>query len=97
MAEQKGSQDLVQQIKKTLNALEVFQRTIATEKHIPISQLGEVLREERKKQKVTRDMLSRLSGVSIGTINAIETGKTTPSLVNIQKVLQALGKNLWIK
>lgn len=98
MAEQKeSSQDLIQQIIRTVNALEVFQRTVATEKLIPISELGQVIREERKKQKVTRDMLSKLSGVSIGTINAIEMGKNTPSLVNIQKVLQALGKNIWIK
>lgn len=64
---------------------------------IPIEGLGEAVREERKKQKITREVLSKLSGVSTGTIIAIEQKKLTVTLETAQKVLRALGKKLWIK
>ncbi len=98
MAEQKRPQDFAETLKKALEALENYQRTIApSEQYIPVNQLGNLVRAERKKQKVTKDTLSKLSGVSVGTINAIEAGKDTPSLANIQKVLHALGKKIWLK
>ncbi len=91
-------EDLASILKKASEALEFHQRMMTSQDQLShINQLSLVIKQERKKQKITQDTLSRLSGVSLGTIIAIESGKTTPSLCNVQKVLQVLGKELWVK
>jgi len=62
----------------------------------PIDNLGVIVRKVRKDQKVSLQVLAALSGISLGTIRAIEGGKKTASIENTVKILGALGKNLWI-
>jgi DNA-binding XRE family transcriptional regulator len=63
----------------------------------PIEKLGTFLRATRENQKVTLHTLASLSGVSVGTIAAIEKGKLSVSVENLIKVLSALGKSLCIR
>ena len=97
MAEVKENDDLSSLLKKALESLENNKRISSSQELVPIEQLQKLVRNERKKQKVTRDMLSKLAGVSVGTVNSIETGKLTVSISNVQKVLNVLGKKLWLK
>lgn len=97
MAEVKKVEDIQFFLKKALDSLENSKRIATTQEMVPVEQIQKLVRAERKKQRVTRDMLSKLAGVSVGTVNAIETGKLTVSISNAQKVLNALGKKLWIK
>ncbi len=97
MAEVKKVEDIQFFLKMALDSLENSKRIATTQEMVPVEQIQKLVRAERKKQRVTRDMLSKLAGVSVGTVNAIETGKLTVSISNAQKVLNALGKKLWIK
>ncbi len=45
-----------------------------------------VLREERKKKRITQEQLAGMVGVSRQSINAIERGKYTPSTVLALKI-----------
>ncbi len=96
-ANQDKNKDILNILKKATEALEIYQRSASSDQYTSIEQLGEVIRSERKKQKVSQELLGKLSGVSIGVVISIESGKMTPSLFNVQKVLQALGKKIWIK
>lgn len=78
-------------------AIEYYERTLQATRLDTIDQLGSIVTEERKKQKITLDVLAKLSGLSVGTIIAIESGKTSVSLSNVQKVLNALGRRVWIR
>lgn len=45
-----------------------------------------ILKDERKKKKITQEQLASLVGVSRQSINAIERGKYTPSTVLALKI-----------
>jgi len=45
-----------------------------------------ILKEERKKKKITQEQLATMVGVSRQSINAIERGKYTPSTVLALKI-----------
>lgn len=53
--------------------------------------MGYRIREEREKKNMTQEELSRASGVSRGTISALENGSsratTTKTLMNIARAL----------
>lgn len=53
--------------------------------------MGYKIKEEREKQNMTQERLAELSGVSRGTISALENGTsratTTKTLANIAKAL----------
>lgn len=97
MANNKQTEDITVTLKKIIDTLESKARVSISQEPLPIEQLKFVVRTERKKQKVTRDMLAKLAGVSVGTVNAVETGKLTVSVMNLQKILNALGKKLCIR
>ncbi len=61
-----------------------------------VETLGKIVRKARKEQKVSLQVLAALSGVSLGTIQNIESGKGSPSLKNVNQVLNALGKKIWV-
>lgn len=84
-------------LKTALDSIESNKRISLAQELVPIEQIQKFVRSERKQQKINRDILAKLAGVSVGTINAIETGKLTVSIYNTQKVLNALGKKLWIR
>lgn len=92
-----NNKDIMQVLSHAKEVIELYQRTIQSISSEPIDKLGSIVREERKKQKIPREVLAKLSGVSVGTIIAIESGKNSASLSNVQKILQALGRKLWIR
>lgn len=52
--------------------------------------LGEVLKEERQRQKLTQRQLGELAGVTESIISKVENGHTA-SFFSIDGILQALG------
>ncbi|TDU02487.1 helix-turn-helix protein [Streptomyces sp. 846.5] len=53
--------------------------------------LAEKLRDLRKRAGLTGEALARLCNVSQSKISKIETGKTTPSLTDVECILRAVG------
>lgn len=92
------AKDMADALKKLADSFEMYQRSTANvPSYVAISEIATVIKQARKEQSVSREVLAKLSGISIGTLGAIEAGKDTVSLSNVQKVLQALGKGLWIR
>ena len=61
-----------------------------------IDQLGAILREQRKSQRMTLQELSDLSDVAYSTLSKLESGNTAVQLRSLNRVLDALGLKLWI-
>lgn len=59
-------------------------------------QLGILIREQRKKQRMTLQELSDLSDVAYSTLSKLENGDTAVQLRSLNRVLDALGLKLWI-
>lgn len=57
--------------------------------------IGELLKEERIKLKLTQKQLAEKSGISYVSINRIENGKN-PRLSVVNKLFEAMGKTLQI-
>jgi transcriptional regulator with XRE-family HTH domain len=57
--------------------------------------IGELLKEERIKLKLTQKQLAEKSGISYVSINRIENGKN-PRLSVVNKLFKAMGKTLQI-
>ena len=53
--------------------------------------LGEIIRGERKRQKVTQAELAALAGVGLRFLRELETGKASCQLGLTLEVLQSLG------
>lgn len=56
----------------------------------PISRVGQNIRRERKKKKLTLEALSRKTGILKPNLSRIENGKVTPSLTTIKRIAAAL-------
>jgi DNA-binding XRE family transcriptional regulator len=63
---------------------------------VGIEKIGDLVREARKIQGLSRKALCELSGVSYSTLNKIETGSVSVRLDIAINVLKTLGLNLWI-
>ncbi|MEA1967549.1 MAG: helix-turn-helix transcriptional regulator [Thermodesulfobacteriota bacterium] len=63
---------------------------------VEVNLMGEMIRSTRKKQKLTRQALCELSGVSYTTLNKIETGSLSLRMDIVLNVAKALGLGLWI-
>ena len=61
-----------------------------------IDHLGDVIREQRKNQRMTLQELSDLSDVAYSTLSKLENGSTAVQLRSLNRVLDALGLKLWI-
>jgi transcriptional regulator with XRE-family HTH domain len=59
-----------------------------------LARLGSVLAEERAAGGLTLGGLAARSRVSVGTIRAIESGRSNPSLATVLSVVEALGLSL---
>lgn len=59
--------------------------------------IGELIHNERTKQELSLYRLSLMSGVSIRHLHMIEDGKHDVRLSTLQKILNALGKQIDIK
>lgn len=56
-----------------------------------LTKLGEAIRRRRKSQGMTLAVLSERSGVTLGYISQIETGKNAPSLPTLKRLADAVG------
>ncbi|MEA1910650.1 MAG: helix-turn-helix transcriptional regulator, partial [Spirochaetota bacterium] len=62
----------------------------------PIKDLAEVIRKERKKQKLTLRSLSELCGISYTSLVKVESGDISFNFKMLTQVLDTLGLKLWI-
>ncbi len=56
--------------------------------------VGEKIRQERNKKKITQETLSEMAGLSQNFISQLESGRKTPSLFTILKISRALSVSL---
>ena len=63
----------------------------------PILPFNEWLREELEVTGMTQMKLALASGMTQGTISEYATGRRTPSLENIVRILEAFGKELCVR
>lgn len=56
-----------------------------------VSQIGQLIKKERKRQKILQQDLADLSGVSWHFLSNLENGKATVELDKVLHVLGALG------
>ncbi|WP_419797261.1 MAG: helix-turn-helix domain-containing protein [Terasakiella sp.] len=56
----------------------------------------EFVERERTRQNLTRQELADKARVSIGVVSGLETGRNSPSMDNIIRVIEALGCRLAI-
>ncbi len=56
-----------------------------------MTELGERLRQERRRRGMTLAVLSRKSGIAQPNLSLIENGKTDPRWSTVERVLVALG------
>lgn len=61
---------------------------------VKIDELGELIRQHRKKAGLTQVALADLAGIGKATVFDIEKGKDTVRVVNLLKVLKALNISL---
>ena len=54
-------------------------------------EIGETIRERRKKLGVNQQTLADLAGVAVNTVVAIERGEGNPQLVTLLTILDTLG------
>ncbi len=63
----------------------------------PIKDLSDVIRKERKKQNLTLQNLSELSGISYSSLIKIESGDSNFNFKILSQLLDTLGLKLWIE
>ena len=56
--------------------------------------IGERIREERKKKGLTQEMLAQKVGMQRAHISRIEQGKCSTGFDLLQRIAEALGKNI---
>lgn len=65
----------------------MYMKTTVTD----VSQIGQLIKKERKRQKILQQDLADLSGVSWHFLSNLENGKATVELQKVLLVLNALG------
>lgn len=63
----------------------------------PIENLADVIKKERKRQKLTLRSLSELSGISYASLVKIESGDINFNFKILTQLLDTLGIKLWIE
>lgn len=56
-----------------------------------------IIKEERKKLKMSQEELSILSGVSLPTIRSIEQGSSSPNVKTLSKILKLFNLTLKVE
>lgn len=59
-----------------------------------MERIGKKIREERKKNGLTLEQLAKKVGISPITLQRIETGKSSPSVVLLSEIAQHLNKSI---
>jgi y4mF family transcriptional regulator len=68
-------------------------------KHIElktVAEIGNLVREERKRQNVTQLQLAGLAGTGIRFVSDLENGKGTIQVRKLLKVIQTLGLGMFL-
>ena len=68
-------------------------------KHIElktVAEIGNLVREERKRQNVTQLQLAGLAGTGIRFVSDLENGKGTIQVQKLLKVIQTLGLGMFL-
>ncbi len=55
-----------------------------------LQKIGQILKEKRQERNLSTRDLSALCGIAASTISQIETGKTSPNLLTLQSICDAL-------
>ena len=63
---------------------------------IDLIELGKLIRAERKKQRLTKQMLANDAKVSLSTIRDLEVGKINITIGTLNKVLKVLNVKLYL-
>ncbi len=83
---------LVERLKSELESL-----NDATEhRPTPVDDLGALVKNTRKKQRLTQVELADLAGIGTATLKRIESGSKDVTFNNLMSVLDALGIRLWV-
>lgn len=56
--------------------------------------IGTLIRDKRKKENITAEKLSKLTGISRITITYIENGKRQPNIEHIKRIFDILGMDI---
>jgi HTH-type transcriptional regulator / antitoxin HipB len=62
-----------------------------------VTQIGELIRSERKRQKILQQDLADLSGVSLHFLSNLENGKPAVEFQKVLLVLRSLGIEMELK
>lgn len=60
-------------------------------------ELTKIIKQRREMLQVTQETLAQLSGVGLRTLKQFESGKGNPTLLTLQKLVDALGLELSFK
>jgi transcriptional regulator with XRE-family HTH domain len=60
-----------------------------------MEEIGRKIRIERKKSGLTLEQLAKKVGISLITLQRIETGKSSPSVVLLSEIAQRLNKSIY--
>lgn len=63
----------------------------------PVKQIGEVIRDRRKKLRLTQANLAEYSGLSRKSLHGIEVGTANPTFKQVEKVFNVLGLQIEVK
>ena len=61
-----------------------------------VTEIGSLVREERKRQNVTQLQLAGLAGTGIRFVSDLENGKGTIQVQKLLKVIQTLGLGMFL-
>ena len=77
-------------VKKRVNSLDRV-------KNISLTKMGALIRNERKRRKITQAELANLAGLGLNFISHIENGKETAHIGKVLHVLKVLGFEVEVK
>ncbi len=60
-------------------------------------EIGKIINERRKFLKITQKELAEISGLGLRSLIDIESGKSNPTIDQLQKVFSALGLTILVK
>lgn len=90
-------QEYLNMIQKEFSELEQkLKHQKELENVVSIDSIADRVRQERKRQELTLQGLSELSGVSYSTLAKLESGDDGISLRLLKTVVSTLGMKLWI-
>ncbi len=91
LGELKEVQDSIEDVLETSRGLELGS------KYLPISKLGNILKQVKIEQGLNLDDLAKLSGVSYGTVSKVLNGNLNVNMNSLLKLLSTLGIEICLK